>query len=238
MITVDRREEQEAISHHDVSIPTLIHVPCVIDTLDAGDFAFLSINNEPVGIERCHIGNFVEKLRSGELEEQIRRCDDSYEIVYLLTEGVYDQVSGLLAIHKQSDKGYFRTRVYPHTSFGYVTASLIRLEDMGIKLVHSPNFECSMMLVETIYHQQTKPEEERQLFKRIRPIKIPVKMSANKAVPKLLALCPRMPEKVAIRLLNTYSDIWTILNTEDSDLLQVDGMGKGLLQKLKDGVGK
>jgi len=47
-----------------------------------------------------------------------------------------------------------------------------------------------------------------------------------------------MPEKVAIRLVNKYGSIWNILHTEDSELLQVEGFGRGLLDKLKRGVGK
>jgi len=53
-----------------------------------------------------------------------------------------------------------------------------------------------------------------------------------------MTLANRMPEKVAIRLVNKYDTIWNILHTDDSELLQVEGFGKGLLDKLKKGVGK
>lgn len=233
MITIDRREIQE---HQD--IPELIELPFVIDTLDAGDYAFLDHNDEPVGIERSEIGNLLQKLRSGELESQMLKCQANYSKIILLVEGVYDKVNGFLAVHKESNRGYFRSHIYPHTQYDYTMALLIRLSEMGIEIIPSPNFACSMVVVRTIYQQRTKPEEEHSLFKKIRPIRIPVKLSSNPAVPRLMALCPRLPEKVAIRLINRYDSIWSILNTAERELLETEGMGRGLLNKLKKGVGK
>ena len=233
MLTIDRREIQQ---HPD--IPDLIELPFVVDTLEAADFAFLDRDNEPTGIERSEIRNLLQKLRSGELESQMLKCQANYSKIILLVEGVYDAVSGFLAIHRQSERGYYRSQIYPHTRYDHILALLVRLSEMGIEIIHSPNFECSMVVVRTIYNQRTKAEEEHSLFKRIRPIKIPVKLSANPVVPRLMALCSRMPEKVAIRLVNKYGSIWSILNTDDKELLEVTGFGKTLLDKLKKGVGK
>lgn len=233
MITIDRREIAE---HRD--IPELIKLPFVVDTLEAADYAFLDVHSEPLGIERCEVGNLIQKLRSGELEDQMGKCDRAYSSVILLVEGVYDQVSDLLAIHKESSRGYFRIHVYPHTRYDYTVATLVRLSEMGVEIVSSPNFACSMVVVRTIYQQRTKPEEEHSLFKKIRVLRIPVKLSANPAVPRLMALCPRLPEKTAIRLINRYDSIWNILNADDGGLLETVGMGRGLLDKLKKGVGK
>ena len=233
MITIDDRE----VTQHP-EIPDEIGISCVIQRLDSADYAFLDYKDEPVGIERCEVGNLVQKLRSGELESQMLKCQANYSSIILLTEGVYDSVQGFLAVHKESQRGYFRSHIYPHTRYDYTIASLIRLSDMGIEIIHSPNFGCSMVVVRTIYNQRTKPEEEHSLFKRIRPIRIPVKLSSNPAVPRLMSLCPRLGEKPAIRLLNKFGSIWAILNAEDSELLQVEGFGKGLLDKLKKGVGK
>ncbi len=233
MITVDDRE---ATQHPE--IPDLLDIPCVVQRLDAADFAFLDRDNEPTGIERSEIRNLLQKLRSGELEAQMLKCQANYNKIILLVEGVYDEVSGFLAIHRQSERGYYRSQIYPHTRYDHITALLVRLSEMGIEIIHSPNFGCSMVVVRTIHNQRTKAEEEHSLFKRIRPIKIPVKLSANPAVPKLMALCPRLPEKSAIRLINKFGSIWSILNSPDSELLEITGFGKGLLDKLKKGVGK
>ena len=233
MITIDRRELQE---HED--IPELIGLPFVVDTLEAADYAFLNCNGEPVGIERCEIGNLLQKLRSGELESQMAKCDSAYSTVILLIEGVYDKVNGFLAVHAQSERGYFRKHIYPHTRYDFTIASLVRLSEMGIEIIPSPNFACSMTVVRTIYQQRTKAEEDHSLFKRIRPVNIPVKLSSNPAVPKLMALCPRLGEKVAIRLINKFDSIWDILHVDDNELLEIEGFGKGLLDKLKKGVGK
>ena len=244
MLVVDDREVQEMVNHRNISnteeLSSLLGVPVTVQRLDSADFVFLNRNNEPVGIERCEIGNLMQKIRSGELEAQLIRCDENYSNVILLTEGVYDHVAGFLAHYKKNRVGnsYYRSRIEPNFRYSEVKALEIRLSELGIEVMGSPNFVCSMSLIETIYQQRTKPEEQHTLFKKVRAVKIPVRMSANPAVPKLMALCPRLPEKVAIRLIYQYDSIWTILNTPDEMLLEVEGFGRGLLDKLKKGVGK
>ncbi len=215
-----------------------MEIPNTVHRLDAADYAFLDHSNEPTGIERSEIGNLVQKIRSGELEDQMYKCQDNYTSVILLIEGVYDKVDGLLAVHKESNRGYFRTHIYPHTRYDYIKAVEVRLSEMGVELIYSPTFQCSMTTIRTIYNQRTKPEGEHTLFKRTRAVKMPVKLTSNPSVPKLMALANRLGEKVAIRLINKYGSIWAILNTPDEELLETEGMGKGLLRKLKEGVGK
>ena len=238
MITIDDREVAEAQAHHGIYLPDKLRTPNIVRRLEAGDFAFLDRNTEPLGIERCALGNFIQKLRSGELEDQLRKCQELYTIIILLIEGVYDEVGGLLASYNRAEKGYWRSRVYPLTKYSLVSAFISSVTEMGIWVAQTANLDCSIIAVDSIYEQRTKPEERRTLFRRIRAIRIPVKMSSNPAVPKLLALCPRMPEKVAIALVNQYGSIWNVLHTEDSELLQVEGLGKGLLSRLKKEVGK
>ena len=244
MITVDRRELAEMIEHRSIAneegLASLIGVPVIVDTLDAADFAFLDRNNEPLGIERAVIGNLLQKLRSGELETQLDRCSEQYNHVILLTEGVYDHIGGYLAHYKKNigDTVYFRTRIEPNTKWAEIKALQVRLAELGIEILDAPNFECSMKLIGIIYNQRTKPEEEHTLFKKSKVPKIPTKYTRNPAVPRLLALVPRLPERVAIELINQYGSIWAILNTEDSILLTVDGFGKTLLRHLHDNIGK
>ena len=233
MLTIDRREIQE---HED--IPELIGVPFTVETLDSGDYCFLTRRSEVLGIERSEINNLMQKLWSGELEAQLVRCSEQYNSVMLLVEGVYDEVAGYLAVYKQTDKGYYRNRICPNTKYADIMAVLSRLSELGIEVIQTPNFAASMTCIRTIYGQRNKPEDEHSLFKRTRAIQIPTKLTNNPAVPKLMALCPRLGEKVAIRLINKYNTIWEIIHAEDAELLNVEGMGKGLLQNLKKGLGK
>lgn len=215
-----------------------LQVPITIDRLDSADYAFLDVDGEAEGIERCSIGNLVQKLVSGELESQLERCSDAYKRVMLLTEGVYGSTGGLLTVYKNGKNGYFRTRVYPSTNYGYVVSSLVRLSDFGVELIHTPDFDCTMKTVATIYKQRTKEHKDRKFFAKIRPVKIPQKISSDPAIGRLMALCPRMPERVALALVIKYGNIWNILNASDKELLAVDGFGLGLLNKLKETVGK
>jgi ERCC4-type nuclease len=225
VLTVDDRE---ATQHPNVQ-ELLKPVPTKVERLDSADYAYLDQSGLAVGIERCEVGNLLQKLRDGELETQLTRCEEQYSVIYLLVEGVYD--GDLVAVYKPSHSGYFRSHVYPNTRYEYIAGSLAGLDRMGIRIIQAATFECSMKMIKELY----KPEHG--LFKKIRAISIPVKMSSNPNVPMLMALCKRMPERVAIQLIGKYTNIWTILHTEDKELLEVDGFGKTLLSRFKESVG-
>ncbi len=232
-LTVDSRE---VVQHPE--IPQELGIPCIVRRLDEGDYIFLDRNTDPLGIERCEIGNFVQKVRSGELESQLYRCQDSFKTLILLLEGMYDSVGGLLAIYKRGNRGYFRAHVYPSTTFKYVKATEVKLSEFGIEVVHTPDFQSSLETIKTIFEQRTKPEVESTLFKRTRAIKMPVKMTNNPAVPRLMSLIPRLSEKTAILLIHKYTSIWNLIHAEEADILEVDGVGKGTVQKLKENIGR
>ena len=161
-----------------------------------------------------------------------------YTKTAILIEDVYDSMHSLLATYKKTERGYYRTLIYPNTTYNYAAAALIRLSELGVEILTANNFECSIEVIKTFYQQRTKPEEEHTLFTKIRALKMPTKLSANPAVPRLMALCPRMPEKVAIRLVNKYDTIWKVLNAPDAELLEIQGLGRTLLQHLKEAIGK
>jgi ERCC4-type nuclease len=232
MITVDLREHSQ---HPETE--KLAGGNTQIIMLDAADYAFLDRDSRPTGIERCEIGNLIQKLRSGELEQQLRRCAEEYQTVVLLIEGVWDARGGLVASYKPYTKGYYCQRVHSNTYYEYVMSFLIRVSELGIEVMQTPNLRCSLDTINTLYKQRTKPEEQHTLFKHVRPLHIPPKLSANPAVPKLMGLCPRMPERVAIRLIFKYGTIWSILNASTADLLEVEGMGRGLVKNLRESVG-
>ncbi len=234
-------DSREVIEHP--QIPELFKIPILVNRMNAGDYAFLDRNEEPTGIERCEIGNLLQKIRSGELEQQILHCDRDYSHVILLTERVYDEFNQKVAQYKEAktkkgSKVYIRTRIESGFRYREVEAFKLRLAELGIEQVWTPNLSCTIDMVELIYLQRTKPEEAHTLFKKIKVTHIPVKLSNNPNVPKLMALCPRIPEKVAIALIYKYETIWNIINTPDKELLEVDGFGQTLLDRLKEGVGK
>jgi DNA integrity scanning protein DisA with diadenylate cyclase activity len=47
-----------------------------------------------------------------------------------------------------------------------------------------------------------------------------------------------MPEKVAITLINKYGSVWNVIHTEDAELLEIDGVGRGTIRNLKEGLGR
>jgi ERCC4-type nuclease len=232
-ITIDTREYQQHPETKD-----LLKGNTQILLLDAADYAFLDRNHEPVGVERCAIMNFVQKMRSGELEAQLTRCADQFSTVVLLIEGVWDmRAGGNLAVHKAHDRGYFCQQIYPSTRYDYALAFLIRVSELGIEVLQTPNLAASMVALETLYKQRTKPEELHTLFKHARALRIPTKTSSNPSVPRLMGLCPRMSEKASIKLLFKFGSIWNILNATDAELLEVEGIGKGMVKNLRECVG-
>ncbi len=238
MLIIDSREAKESKEHHNLDLKqyfTLQGISTTIELMDAGDFSFLDYNQEAETIERCETGNLIQKLHSKELENQLSRCASQYSRVILLHEGVTDDVSGLLATYKQGEKSYYRTRIYPTTKYNEVVGLLTRLSRYGIEIMHSSNFMCSLSMVKCIYEQRTKPDTDSTLF-RSSKLNIPVKLSNNPNVPKLMALCSRLPEKVAIRLINRYGCIWGILQAPDKELDEIEGFGNTLRKRLEESI--
>jgi len=233
MIVVDRREMGE---HPD--IPGLLSLQIRVETLDSADYAFLTTEGA-LGIERCEIQNFIQKLRSGELEDQLVRCADQYQTVFVLIEGVFDQVSGYISNYRKDENrgSYWRTRIDPSVRYAEVASALVRLSQLGFEVIQTANFEVSMLAIKAIYEQRTKTEEEHHMFKSSRSPKVPSRLTNNPKVPMLMALCPRLPEKTAIRLINKYETLFNIMFAEEEELLQVEGFGRTLLRRLKDNFG-
>lgn len=242
-LIIDDREALEAQEHRGTDVRIAfgrMNIPAVVERLEAADYAFPDRDGEPTGVERCEIGNLIQKLRNGELETQLARCDDYYSRVILLTEGVYDHVQGFLAHYKRGRNGnvYYRTRIEPNMFFKEVEAFEIRVSELGIETIWSPDFDFTMDIIGTLYSQRTKPEEEHSLFKKTRKVNIPLRLTSNPSVPMLMSICPKLPEKTAIRLIHRFDSIWNILNASPQELLEVEGFGKGLMMNLYRGVGK
>lgn len=230
-------DDREVTAHPE--IPDVIGVEYSVLRLPAADYVFFDwSNSSSVGIERSAIGNFVQKLRSGELEEQMAGCISMYQSVILLIEDVYDANDEVLATYKHSKKGYFRNYIYTHTYYDAIQSAIVDISRMGVEVLTTPNFDCTMRTVNIIYHNRTKQPSEHALFSKIRKPIMPVKMSANPAVPRLMALCPRIPEHVAIALVYKYDTIWNIVHQEDKELMETEGMGKGLVKNLREAIGK
>jgi len=229
-------DDREVTQHPD--IPEKLGIPCKVERLEAADFCFLDRGNNPIGIERSEIGNLVQKFMDGELESQLYKCQDAYSHIILLKEGVYDKVGEQLAIYKKGGKGYFPTHIYPRLSYSHIKAMEAKLGELGLEIIDTANFECSLTMIETLYNQRRKPEEASTLFKRTRSLIMPTKLTNNPAVARLIALIPRLGEKVAIRLINTYGSIWNIALTTDKDLAKVEGVSKTTILKLREGLGQ
>lgn len=77
MILVDDREYNE---HPDLT--ELISIETRIERLNSADYAFMDINRETVGVERCEISNLIQKIKSGEAGaatlQMCRRVFQSY----------------------------------------------------------------------------------------------------------------------------------------------------------------
>jgi len=232
MVIIDDREVQQ---HN--NIPELLGLPVSVTRLDAGDYAFVDRDGRPIGIERSEVNNFMQKLNSGELEEQLERCSNAFNTVILLIEGVYDSVSGYLSTYRQTDEGYWRVRIYPNTRYDRTIAVLSRLMELGIETITTPNFVCSMQAIKSIYSQRNKPEESSSLFRRTKVPHIPHKLTNNPAVPKLMALSDRLAEKTAIKLIHKFGSIWAVVHAPDEELLSVEGVGRGTVRNLKEGLG-
>lgn len=230
MIIIDDREHTQ----HKNTQRLLAPIPTKVERLEAADFAFLNHATEPVGIERCHVTNFLQKLRDGEMESQLRRCQQDYSQVILLLEGIYDEVSGLLALYNVTKSGHFRYKVFANTQWAYIQGCKVRLSSMGIEIIEAHSFEASMDTVRMIYNQRTKPNTEQQMFRHTRRMALPTKLTNNPSVGRLMGLIPRLPEKTAILIMQKFGSLWNVLLASDQELMGVNGVSKTTVKKLRE----
>lgn len=241
MITVDDREVTE---HPD--IPTMLP-GCQVQRQET-DYMFLTVSSEVCGVERSEVGNLIQKIVSGELERQVRLASEVCNLFYLLPEGVWDEEAGkvisyrkklvYLPAHNRREYAYILSHRYDSYQYDSLASLLIRLEQMGVRLLPaSPNFMCSIRIIRLLETKLTEPPEARTLFRKVQSVLLPTKLTKNPAVPRLIALCPRLSEKTAVMLINKYETILNIVNAPESDVLRVDGMGATLLRRLKDNIG-
>jgi len=94
-----------------------------------------------------------------------------------------------------------------------------------------------MQAIKSIYSQRNKPEESSSLFRRTKVPHIPHKLTNNPSVPKLMALSDRLAEKTAIKLIHKFGSIWAVIHASDEELLAVEGVGRGTVRNLKEGLG-
>ena len=230
MITIDDREYTQ---HPDIE-KLLDPIPVKVERMEAADYAFLNCDNEPVGIERCEVSNFVQKLRDGELESQLRKCQNNYKNVIVMIEGVFDELEGFLALYRASDNCFYRYKVFPNTRWSYVQGCIIRLSSMGIEIIETSDFPLSMNTIKLLYNQRTKPEKDHHLFKYTRRIAIPTKLTSDPTVSRLMSLIPRLPEKTAIRMVHRFGSLLNIILASDEELMEVEGVSKITVNKLRD----
>jgi ERCC4-type nuclease len=240
MLSIDDRENTQ---HPDIEqllnegVKPQDIIPVNIARMDSADYGFLDKLTLSTGIERCEIGNFVQKMRDGELESQLIRCSEQYHNVILLIEGVFTSFNGLLATYRGGENGFYRSKIYPSVRYNSVMSLLIRLSELGIEVLQTSNFRDTIATIRILYEQRRKEEPEHSFFIKTRAIHIPTKLTKNPAVPRLMALCPRLSETTAIQLINTYGSIWGIVTSPEKDVLRTDGMGKTLLKRLKENIG-
>jgi DNA integrity scanning protein DisA with diadenylate cyclase activity len=94
-----------------------------------------------------------------------------------------------------------------------------------------------MRLVRLLETKLSEPPEAHKLFSTIEAVKIPVKFTKNQAVPRLMGLCPRLPEQVAIKLIADYGSIIGVLLAVSREDIEVAGFGKTLQRRLRENVG-
>ena len=80
MILADIHEQKSGI-------PEKLGNNAVVIYMESGDYAFSAVDGLMVGIERCTMSDYLSKISSGRLADQLSRCLDYYDIVILLREG-------------------------------------------------------------------------------------------------------------------------------------------------------
>jgi len=228
---ISNSEHKEIISylqaHTNIRLRNLTEMPY-------GDYAWLR-NNESEAVERKEIRDFITSKFSGRLVEQLEGCLKEYNKVSVILEGVWGSTQdGKLLIYKKTRSGAY----YPDKFFTKIEHKDIIKAILSIRrYVDIIPTTCRESTARTIL-EMSLGIMDADLSKPIKRRDFPIWTRDEQTI-KLMNIVPRLPEKVARELIKRFGcigKIAEIIITDDSELLEANGVGKGTISNLKKAI--
>lgn len=209
------------------------------ERMDVGDYMMFD-RDENLTLVTRKAGDLLQSTFSGHFSEELEGCLEmvhSYgenSKVFFLCEGPWANYGYGLAHFKRRGGDWF-AQVASHSCERTLWPNMqISLQTAGLYVVYTTG------LVETA--EALVAIEQRGMegwpTKLARSIKRPeLRWTDDNRVAKLMALCPKLPEKVALLMLEEFGGIGNIVNMVNEwggdDLLKIPGFGKTLLMNLR-----
>lgn len=216
-LSMDRREPESIFD----ALVALGNPPDLV-TLETGDYQFFRHSEEALTqilIERATWGNFLDKIKTGELATQLRRAIDSEALTILLIEGRISLEEGtgklkLLGPFSPITTGF---------SYSSVRGFLLVVQLAGVAVVYTSGKADTAQEIVSLYKYFGSDEHE-GLTKNYRP-KI-VSLKPPNVGEEILMSIPTVGIENARGLIKAFSSINRVAMATEKELMQVDKIGK------------
>ena len=226
-LEMDRREPESIFD----SLVGLGYPPDLV-TLETGDYQFWRHDEEAltqVIIERATWGNFLDKIKTGELATQLRRGIEVEAQIVLMIEGKIgmDHSTGKLNL-----LGSFKPI---HTGFRYssVRGFLRAVQMAGVVVEYTTSKQDSAVEIVSLYNYYGS-EEHDSLTKNYRP-KI-VSLRPPNVGEEILMSIPTIGIENARGLLKEFGSISALAAAAEKDMMKVDKIGKVKAKLVKEAL--
>ena len=244
MLYVDDREPRPNAKYPDrqdmVELLTKQEVPARITHLEVGDYQFYDRDGGLILVSRKG-SDLLQSVFEGHFQDELNRCCNLVKSygdgrVFALFEGPWECVKDGV-VWCQSDGWALTQAARPHaTQHNTILGIELSLQLDGIMVMHTNSIYETSVALATLYKRSQEGWPSTMTKGRKLP---PLLRTRDVRVARLMALVDRLPEKVALQLLQKWDNIGAILEmsvVDPSPLLSVKGFGPTLLQNLREAV--
>ncbi len=241
---VDDREPQPNAKYPDREniVEYLIQrdVPAKFERLDVGDYQWWDSDNMPVLISRKS-SDLLPSIFDNHFQEELTACVNFCESaggghIWVVSEGPWTSGNGLVKHFKKQGTNWMKVNSEHYGSPRLIPGLYISLTLSGIGVLCTNSIAETADVLSVLYQRSQEGWPTEFLSGRRLPT---LKRTTNTKVAKLMMLCPRLPEKVAIALLKEFGSIGSLiwsLEHEPDQLTKIKGFGKILLERLEESL--
>jgi ERCC4-type nuclease len=237
VVYADRREHP-AIRPELVRFAPKFNVAVKVAQLESGDYAFLDADGRSVGVERKWFhSDLLRDLRSGQLEVALTKCLEAYDKAVWLVHGTPTaEPDGKLRVVGCLEAGKPWDTVDENSKYSDMKALEASVQAHGIDIIWAASSFRDVALSVLGLYKWCQNTSRKFMRRYIRPKPSIYVVDPREAA--LLDLWPRLPEPVAHTLIERYSSVWAVLQAPKQELMEVPGLGKGLVALLDRRLGR
>lgn len=219
MIIADSREPKELLE----MVGTL--TPITVQMLEVGDYLWYDVDGCCIIVERKEIGDFLNSVVDGRLEDQATRLKAAADIPVMLREGMPFSINNKIHYVKQMKQWRDGVRMAPERATDFNTASLLGQQwalaySAGLVMLTTSSMQETAMMLSIAYNSSQK-EHHGSVYTGTRWL-------SSKASPQLacLATFPNLGIKKAQCVLNHFGTLAAVCEADIPQLMEVEGVGK------------